>query len=72
MKQDAIPGRVNQGWFISDRPGVYYGQCSELCGIRHAFMPIELHVVTKQEFEAWIASKGGKIAEAPAAPAKPS
>lgn len=72
VKQDAIPGRVNQGWFISDRPGVYYGQCSELCGIRHAFMPIELHVVTKQEFEAWIASKGGKIAEAPAAPAKPS
>lgn len=72
VKQDAIPGRVNQGWFLAEAPGVYYGQCSELCGIRHAFMPIELHAVSKQEFDAWIASKGGKIAEAPAAPAQPS
>jgi cytochrome c oxidase subunit 2 len=60
---DAIPGRVNQTWFKAERTGVYYGQCSELCGIDHAFMPIEVHVVSQAEFDAWAASK------APAAPA---
>ena len=54
-----MPGRVNQGWFKVDKPGVYYGQCSELCGMRHAFMPIEVHVVSQAEFDAWVASKGG-------------
>jgi cytochrome c oxidase subunit 2 len=56
---DAIPGRVNQSWFKADRPGVYYGQCSELCGIDHAFMPIEVHVVSQAQFDAWVASKAG-------------
>ncbi len=78
VKQDAIPGRVNQGWFIVEKPGVYFGQCSELCGIRHAYMPIEVHAVPKAEFDAWVASKGGQVAaatppaatpETPAAPA---
>ena len=70
IKQDAIPGRVNQGWFNVKEPGVYYGQCSELCGLRHAYMPIEVHAVTAEQFKAWVASKGGTVAEAaPAAAA---
>ena len=73
LKIDAVPGRINTTWFKAERTGVFYGQCSELCGVDHAFMPIEIHVVTQAEFEQWIASKGGsmtpKVAEAPAAPA---
>ncbi|MGE3302604.1 MAG: cytochrome c oxidase subunit II [Hyphomonadaceae bacterium] len=73
VKQDAIPGRVNVAWFNVKDPGVYYGQCSELCGIRHAFMPIEIHAVNPVEFEAWIRSKGGStVASAPTAPAEPA
>ena len=55
VKQDAVPGRLNETWFEATRTGIYYGQCSELCGIKHGFMPIELHVVEKDEFEAWVA-----------------
>jgi cytochrome c oxidase subunit 2 len=65
---DAIPGRVNETWFKVDKVGVYYGQCRELCGIDHGFMPIEVHVVTQPEFDAWVASKHG--APAGAAPTK--
>ncbi|MEM8921294.1 MAG: cytochrome c oxidase subunit II [Pseudomonadota bacterium] len=54
LKTDAIPGRLNQLWFKADKPGVYYGQCSELCGIRHAFMPIELRVVPESDYYAWL------------------
>lgn len=61
---DAIPGRVNQTWFKVDRPGTYYGQCRELCGIDHAFMPIEVKVVPRPEFDAWVASKHGVTAAA--------
>jgi cytochrome c oxidase subunit 2 len=60
-KMDAVPGRLNETWFKVDRPGVYYGQCSELCGARHAFMPIAVDVVTKEKFAAWVASKGGTM-----------
>lgn len=72
VKDDAIPGRVNEAWFNVDKPGVYYGQCSELCGLRHAFMPIEVRAVSKPEFEAWVAKQGGTIAQAEpaAAPAE--
>ncbi len=56
---DAIPGRVNQTWFRAERVGTYYGQCRELCGIDHAFMPIEVHVVSQADFDAWVASKHG-------------
>ncbi|MDO9589056.1 MAG: cytochrome c oxidase subunit II [Brevundimonas sp.] len=62
LKVDAIPGRVNETWFRADRTGVFYGQCSELCGIDHAFMPIQINVVTQAEFEAWVASRGGSMA----------
>ncbi len=53
VKTDAIPGRLNEGWFKVDEPGVYYGQCSELCGKDHAYMPIEVRVVPERQFEAW-------------------
>lgn len=61
LKIDAVPGRVNETWFRADRTGVFYGQCSELCGVDHAFMPIEIHVVSQAEFEAWVVSKGGSM-----------
>ncbi len=54
IKTDAIPGRLNEGWFRVERPGVYYGQCSELCGKNHAFMPIEIRVVPQDQYEAWL------------------
>ena len=61
LKTDAVPGRVNETWFRADRVGTFYGQCSELCGSEHAFMPIQINVVTQAEFEAWVASKGGSM-----------
>jgi cytochrome c oxidase subunit 2 len=54
---DAVPGRVNETWFKADRTGIFYGSCRELCGVDHAFMPIEVKVVTQPEFDAWVASK---------------
>ncbi len=56
IKMDAIPGRTNETWFHVDEPGVYYGQCSELCGVRHAFMPIEVHVVPQDVYDAWVSA----------------
>lgn len=64
VKQDAVPGRTNVGWFNVERPGTYYGQCSELCGINHAFMPIEVRAVSQAEFERWVAQQGGSLAQA--------
>ncbi|MBP7650836.1 MAG: cytochrome c oxidase subunit II, partial [Phenylobacterium sp.] len=67
---DAIPGRVNETWFKIDRPGIYYGQCRELCGVDHAFMPIEVRAVSQADYDAWVASKGGSaVGAAAAAPA---
>ncbi len=54
VKVDAVPGRLNESWFKATREGTYYGQCSELCGINHGFMPIKLQVVSKQAFDAWV------------------
>ena len=70
-KMDAVPGRLNEVTFKVEKEGVYYGQCSELCGARHAFMPIAVEVVSKENFARWVASKGGKMpgAEPVAAPA---
>ena len=69
-KIDAVPGRLNETWFKVDRPGVYYGQCSELCGARHAYMPIVVEVVPPAQYATWVASKGGTMpgASAPASP----
>jgi cytochrome c oxidase subunit 2 len=77
---DAVPGRVNETWFKVDRTGTFYGQCRELCGVDHAFMPIEVKVVTQPEFDAWVASKTKATpapaavtpAAAPASPAAPA
>lgn len=54
IKTDAIPGRLNEGWFLVEEEGVYYGQCSELCGKDHAFMPIEIRVVSPDAYNSWI------------------
>lgn len=62
VKMDGIPGRLNKTWFKATRTGVFYGQCSELCGSRHAYMPIELHVVTDAEYAAWLAKSKSEFA----------
>ena len=69
-KIDANPGRLNEVWAKVDRPGVYFGQCSELCGARHGFMPIAVEVVPEATFNAWLASKGGQPRAAIEAKAK--
>jgi cytochrome c oxidase subunit 2 len=61
IKQDANPGQLHEAWVKVDRPGVYFGQCSELCGARHGFMPISVEVVPAAEFATWVASKGGHM-----------
>jgi len=66
---DAVPGRINQTWFKVDRIGTFYGSCRELCGVDHAFMPIEVKVVSQADFDAWVAAKSPKAAPAPAAAA---
>jgi cytochrome c oxidase subunit 2 len=66
IKVDAIPGRLNETWFRATREGVYYGQCSELCGRNHAFMPIAVRVVNDAEYAKWIAEAKKKWATAPA------
>ena len=62
VKMDAVPGRINQTWFKATKTGVFYGQCSELCGARHAYMPIEVHVVSDSEYATWLAASKQKFA----------
>ena len=62
IKIDAIPGRLNETWFKATREGIYYGQCSELCGKDHAFMPIAVRVVSEQAFAAWLEEAKKKFA----------
>ena len=69
VKIDAIPGRLNETWFKATREGVYYGQCSELCGKDHAFMPIEVRVVSEQAYATWLADAKKKFATDGSAPA---
>lgn len=66
MKMDAIPGRLNEAWFRAEKTGTYYGMCSELCGIRHAYMPIEVRVLPQAEFDQWVKRAQVEFAEAPA------
>ena len=66
IKIDAIPGRLNETWFKATKTGMFYGQCSELCGKDHAFMPIAVKVVSDQEFAAWVADAKKKFAANPA------
>jgi cytochrome c oxidase subunit II len=81
VKVDAIPGRLNQLWINVDEPGVYYGQCSELCGVNHGFMPIAVEAMSRPDFDAWVAEAQTKFARADeddvrladtAAPAQPA
>jgi cytochrome c oxidase subunit 2 len=79
LKEDAVPGRLNERTFTIEKQGVYYGQCSELCGDRHGFMPIAVEAVSPEKFKQWIHSQGGKMpgegdaaAAVPAAAAAPA
>lgn len=69
VKIDAIPGHLNETWFKATREGLFYGQCSELCGARHSFMPTALKVVSKEEFAKWIEEAKVKFASRPVQPA---
>ena len=79
VKQAAIQGRTNMAWFNVDREDTFYGQCSELCGQNHGFMPIEIRAVSREEFNRWVLAQGGHLpvaagapnAAAPAAPTAP-
>ena len=71
IKIDAVPGRLNETWFKADREGMYYGQCSQLCGRDHAFMPIAVRVVSEKEYSAWLDMAKKKFAIDDAAPAAP-
>ena len=70
FKLDAVPGRINEKVLFVEEPGIYYGQCSELCGARHGYMPIAVEAVPMDKFNAWVASQGGTVKGA--APAKPA
>ena len=63
VKRDAVPGRINETWFKADRTGTFYGQCSELCGVKHAFMPITVNVVSQDEYDAWLVEAKQKFAK---------
>ena len=63
VKRDAVPGRINETWFKADRTGTFYGQCSELCGVKHAFMPITVNVVSQDEYDAWLVDAKQKFAK---------
>lgn len=69
IKIDAVPGRINETWFTATREGVYYGQCSELCGKDHAFMPIAVRAVSEQAFSAWVEEAKKKYARDEVPPA---
>lgn len=68
VKRDSVPGRLNETWFNVQKEGLYYGQCSELCGTKHGFMPIVIEAVSPEKFKQWIAQN----APAPSTPAEPA
>ena len=73
FKIDAVPGRINEKTMTITQPGIYYGQCMELCGARHGYMPIAIEALPRPQFEAWVRSKGGTLpGDAAAAPAAPA
>lgn len=71
VKMDAVPGRLNEKSFTIEKPGVYYGQCSELCGARHGFMPIAIEALPPEQFDQWVLSQGGSLKKGTAAPDAP-
>ena len=66
VKQDAVPGRLAELWFAAEKEGVYFGQCSELCGQAHAYMPITVKVVSQEQYDAWLSSTIEELAGVPA------
>jgi cytochrome c oxidase subunit 2 len=64
VKIDAIPGRLNKTWFKADHEGMFYGQCSNICGIDHAFMPINVRVVSQSDYDAWLVEAKKQFASA--------
>lgn len=72
VKEDAVPGRLNEKTFTIDKPGVYYGQCSELCGARHGFMPIAVEAVSPERFAQWVKIQGGTMPGEAAAETAPA
>ena len=68
VKLDAVPGRLNETWFEANQTGVFYGQCSELCGKDHAYMPIAVEIVSKEDFARWIELQGGTVTASAGAP----
>ena len=68
VKADAVPGRLNQTWFRATKEGIFYGQCSELCGKDHAFMPLAIRVVSQEKYDAWLADAKKKFARIENAP----
>ncbi len=72
VKMDAVPGRINETWFKVDRPGIYYGQCSELCGTKHGFMPITVEVLPPAEYLKWLAAKQSAAGITPTTAAAPA
>ncbi len=61
FKMDAVPGRLNERMLVIEEPGVYYGQCSELCGARHGYMPIAVEALPRPQWEAWVRAQGGTV-----------
>ncbi len=64
VKMDAVPGRLNETWFKAEREGLYYGQCSELCGKDHAFMPIAIRVVSEEQYNSWATAAAANVGDA--------
>jgi cytochrome c oxidase subunit 2 len=61
VKKDAVPGFINESWFEAHTVGTYRGQCAELCGMDHAFMPIVVRVATQEDYEAWLNSQRARV-----------
>ncbi|SFK19264.1 cytochrome c oxidase subunit 2 [Methylocapsa palsarum] len=68
VRIDAVPGRMNESWFKAEREGTYYGQCSKICGKDHAYMPIVFHVVSQEDYDAWLLEASKKFASNDAGP----
>ena len=69
VQMDGVPGRINETWFKATKEGVFYGQCNQLCGTRHGYMPITVEVVSKEKFAQWVAAKQKENGITPEAPA---
>jgi cytochrome c oxidase subunit 2 len=70
FRMDAVPGRLNQTWFRAEKEGIYYGQCSRLCGQNHAFMPVAVRAVSAEKYQAWLADAKKKFASTQTEPVK--